>query len=92
MPRKHDKPEDIVMKLRQIEVLNSQGMVIAQAAREVGTTEQAYYRWRKQYGGMSRNQLKRLEELEQENSRLCRPVSDLTLDKMILTEAARGNF
>ena len=92
MPRRHDKPEDIVMKIRQIEVLNSQGMVIVQAAREVGTTEQTYYRWRKQYGGMSRNQLKRLKELEQENSRLRRAVSDLTLDKMILTEAARGNF
>ena len=86
MPRKHDKPEDIVMKLRQIEVLNSQGMVIDQAAREVSTTDQTYYRWRKQYGGMSRNQLKRLKELEQENSRFRRAVSDLTLDKMILTE------
>ena len=92
MARKQDKPEEIVMKLRQIEVLNSQGMSIAQAAREVGTTEQTYYRWRKQYGGMSRNQLKRLKELEKENSRLRRAVSDLTLDKMILTEAARGNF
>jgi|TARA_B100000959_G_C14987561_1_gene626329 transposase-like protein len=57
MPRKHDKPEDIVMKLRQIKVLNSQGMVIAQAAREVGTTEQTYYRWRKHYGGMGTGQL-----------------------------------
>ena len=80
------------MKLRQIEVLNSQGMVIAQAAREVGMTEQTDYRWRKQYGGMSRNQLKRLKELEQANSWLRRALSDLTLDKMILTEAARGNF
>ena len=80
------------MKLRQIEVLNSQGLTIAQAARQVGTTEQTYYRWRKQYGGMSRNQLKRLKELEQENSRLRRAVSDLTLDKMILAEATRGNF
>ena len=62
--------------------------MIAQAAHQVGTTEQTYYRWRKQYGGMSRNQLKRLKELEQER----RVVSDLTLDKMILTEAARGNF
>jgi len=92
MPRKQDKPEEIVMKLRQIEVLNGQGMAIAQAVREVGTTEQTYYRWRKQYGGMNRNQLKRLEELEKENGRLRRAVSDLTLDKMILTEAARGNF
>ena len=92
MARKQDKPEEIVMKLRQIEVLNSQGMSIAQAAREVGTTEQTYYRWRKQYGGMSRNQLKQLKDLEKENSRLRRAVSDLTLDKMILTEAAGGNF
>ena len=92
MARKQDKPEEIVMKLRQIEVLNSQGMSIAQAARELGTTEQTYYRWRKQYGGMSRNQLKQLKELEKENSRLRRAVSDLTLDKRILTEAARGNF
>jgi len=64
MPRKHDKPEDIVMKLRQVEVLNSQGIVIAQAAREIGATEQTYYQWRKQYGGMSRNKLKHLKELE----------------------------
>ena len=92
MPRKQDKPEEIVMKLRQIEVLNGQGIPIAQAVREVGTTEQTYYRWRKQYGGMNRNQLKRLKELEKENSRLRRAVSDLTLDKMILPEAARGNF
>ena len=92
MPRKPDKPEEIIMKMRQIEVLNGQGMPIAQAAREVGTTEQTYYRWRKQYGGMNRNQLKRLKELEKENTRLRRAVSDLTLDKMILTEAARGNF
>ncbi len=92
MPRKQDKPEEIVMKLRQIEVLNGQGMPITQAVREVGTTEQTYYRWRKQYGGMNRNQLKRLKELEKENGRLRRAVSDLTLDKMILTEAARGNF
>ena len=92
MPRKQDKPEEIVMKLRQIEVLNGQGIPIAQAVREVGTTEQTYYRWRKQYGSMNRNQLKRLKELEKENGRLRRAVSDLTLDKMILTEAARGNF
>ena len=92
MPRKQDKPEEIIMKMRQIEVLNGQGMPIAQAAREVGTTEQTYDRWRKQYGGMNRNQLKRLKELEKENTRLRRAVSDLTLDKMILTEAARGNF
>ena len=82
----------IVSKLRQVEVLQGQGMPIAQAARQIGVTEQTYYRWRKQYGGMSRGQLKRLKELETENQRLRRAVSDLTLDKMILTEASRGNF
>ncbi len=92
MAGKREKPEDIVSKLRQIEVLQGQGMTIADAARQLGTTEQSYYRWRKQYGGMSRNQLKRLKELEKENQRLRRAVSDLTLDKLILTEAARGNF
>ena len=92
MAGKRDKPEEIVSKLRQVEVLQGQGMPIAQAARQIGVTEQTYYRWRKQYGGMSRGQLKRLKELETENQRLRRAVSDLTLDKMILTEASRGNF
>ena len=92
MAGKRDKPEEIVSKLRQVEVLQGQGMPIAQAARQICVTEQTYYRWRKQYGGMSRGQLKRLKELETENQRLRRAVSDLTLDKMILTEAARGNF
>ena len=89
---RRDKPEEIVSKLRQVEVLQGQGMTIAEAVREVGTTQQSFYRWRKQYGGMSRNQLKRLKELEKENQRLRRAVSDLTLDKLILTEAAKGNF
>ncbi len=89
---RRDKPEEIVSKLRQIEVLQGQGMTIADAVREVGTTQQTFYRWRKQYGGMSRNQLKRLKELEKENQHLRRAVSDLTLDKLILSEAARGNF
>lgn len=86
------KPEEIVLKLRQIEVLQGQGKPIADAARQIGVTVQTYYRWRKQYGGMSRDQLRRLKELETENQRLRRVVSDLTLDKLILTEAARGNF
>ncbi len=90
MAGKRDKPEEIVLKLRQIEVLQGQGMGIAEAVRQIGVTQQTYYRWRKQYGGMSRDQLKRLKELETENIRLRRAVSDLTLDKMILTEAARG--
>ena len=92
MAGRRDKPEDIVSKLRQVEVLQGQGMTIADAVRQIGMTEQTYYRWRKQYGGMNRDQLKRLKELEQENQRLRRAVSDLTLDKLILAEAARGNF
>ncbi len=92
MAGKRDKPEDVVLKLRQVEVLQGQGMAIADAVRQIGVTVPTYYRWRKQYGGMSRDQLKRLKELETENQRLRRAVSDLTLDKMILTEAARGNF
>jgi transposase-like protein len=92
MAGKREKPEDIISKLRQIEVLQGQGMTIVDAARQIGIAEQTFYRWRKQYGGMSRGQLKRLKELEKENQRLRRAVSDLTLDKLILTEAARGNF
>ncbi|SMY09738.1 Transposase [Flavimaricola marinus] len=92
MAGKRDKPEEIVLKLRQVEVLQGQGKSIADAVRQIGVTQQTYYRWRKEFGGMSRDQLKRLKELETENTRLRRAVSDLTLDKMILTEAARGNF
>jgi putative transposase len=92
MAGKREKAEDIVSKLRQVEVLQGQGMTVIDAVRQIGTTQQTFYRWRKQYGGMSRNQLKRLKELEKENQRLRRAVSDLTLDKMILSEAARGNF
>jgi putative transposase len=92
MAGKREKPEDIVLKLRQVEVLQGQGKSAQEAARQIGVTVQTYYRWRKEYGGMSRDQLKRLKELEKENQRLRRAVSDLTLDKMILTEAARGNF
>ena len=92
MVGRRDKPEVIVSKLRQVEVLEGQGMTIADAVRQIGMTEQTYYRWRKQYGGMSRDQLKRLKAVEQENQRLRRAVSDLTLDKQILAEAARGNF
>jgi putative transposase len=92
MAGKREKSEDIVSKLRQVEVLQGQGMSIADAARQISVTQQTYYRWRKQYGGMSRDQLRRLKELETENQRLRRAVSDLTLDKLILAEAARGNF
>ncbi len=92
MAGRRPKPEEIVSKLRQVEVLQGQGMSIADAVRQIGVTQQTYYRWRKHYGGMGREQLKRLKELEKENQRLRRAVSDLTLDKLILTEAARGNY
>ena len=92
MAEKREKPEEIVLKLRQVEVLQGQGMTVSEAVRQIGVTQQTFYRWRKLYGGMGRSQLKRLKELEKENQRLRRAVSDLTLDKLILTEAARGNF
>ena len=92
MAGKRDKPEEIVLKLRQVEVLQGQGRSIADAVRQIGVTQNTYYRWGKEYGGMNRDQLKRLKALEAENQRLRRAVSDLTLDKMILAEAARGNF
>lgn len=90
MAGKREKPEDIVLKLRQVEVLQGQGKSVQEAVRQIGVTVQTYYRWRKEYGGMNRDQLKRLKVLETENQRLRRAVSDLTLDKMILTEAALG--
>ena len=92
MPRKHHKPEEIVAKLRQVDVLVSQGQNIADAIRQIGVSEVTYYRWRQEDGGLKTDQVKRLKELEQENNRLRRAVSDLTLDKLILTEAAKGNF
>jgi len=92
MAGKREKAEDIVLKLRQVEVLQGQGKSVSEAVRQIGVTQQTYYRWRREYGGMNRDQLKRLKELEKENGRLRRAVSDLTLDKMILTEAALGNF
>ena len=92
MPKKRYTPEEIVAKLRQVDVLVSQGQNIADAIRQIGGSEVTYYRWRQEYGGLKTEQVKRLKELEQENSRLRRAVSDLTLDKLILQEAARGNF
>ncbi len=92
MARKIYKPEEVVAKLRQVDVLHSQGMSMVDAIRRIGVSEVSYYRWRKEYGGMKTDQLKRLKELEKENQRLRRAVSDLTLDKMILAEAARGNL
>ena len=92
MPRKHHKPEEIVAKLRQVDVLASQGKSVADSIRAIGVTEVTYYRWRQEYGGLRSDQVKRMKDLEAENTRLRRAVSDLTLDKMILAEAARGNF
>jgi putative transposase len=92
MPRKHHKPEEIVAKLRQVDVLVSQGQNIADAIRQIGVSEVTYYRWRQEFGGLKTEQVKRLKELETENSRLRKAVSDLTLDKLILQEAARGNY
>ena len=92
MGTKRHKPEEMVMKLRQVEVLVGQGMVRVDAIREVRITEQTYCRWRKQYGGMGTDQLKELKRLQKENERLRKAVSDLTLDKQILAEAARGNI
>jgi transposase-like protein len=92
MPRKRQKPEEIVAKLRQVDVLVSQGQSVADAVRQIGVTEVTYYRWRQEFGGLKSDQVKRLKELETENARLRRAISDLTLDKLILQEAARGNF
>ena len=92
MAIKRAKPEEIVTKLRQVEVLVGQGMKRIDAIREIGVVEQTYYRWRKHYGGMGRDQVKELKPLQKENERLRRAVSDLTLDKLILSEASRGNF
>ena len=91
MARKRYKPEEIVAKLRQVDVLSSQGMPVADAIRQIGVSEVTYYRWRQEYGGLKSSQVKRLKELETENARLRKAVSDLTLDKLILQEAARGN-
>ncbi|MBB3453131.1 transposase-like protein [Rhizobium sp. BK313] len=92
IPRKRHNAEEIVTKLRQVDVLSGQGKSVAEAVQSIGVTEVTYYRWRSEYGGLKGDQVKRLKELETENSRLRRAVSDLTLDKMILAEAARGNF
>ena len=92
MARKRHTAEEIVAKLRQVDVLTSQGRPVAEAVRSIGVTEVTYYRWRQEYGGLKGDQVKRLKELEAENTRLRRAISDLTLDKTILAEAARGNY
>ena len=91
MPRKRHTPEEIVAKLRQVDVLAAQGRAVADAVRSIGVTEVTYYRWRREFGGLKADQVKRLKELEAENARLRKAVADLTLDKQILAEAARGN-
>jgi transposase len=92
MPSKRHKPEEIVTKLRQVDVLVAQGKTVTDAIRVIGVTYVTYSRWKQEYGGLKTDQVKRLKELEQENARLRRAVSDLTLDKLILTEAAKGNY
>jgi transposase-like protein len=92
MARKRHTAEEIVAKLRQVAVLTGQGRPVSEAIRAIGVTEVTYYRWRNEYGGLKGDQVKRLKALETENARLRRAVSDLTLDKLILQEAARGNF
>lgn len=92
MARKRYTPEQIIRHLRQAEVLSSQGRSVPEICREIGVTENTYYRWRKEYGGMGLDQAKKLKELERENSRLKRAVADLTLDNLILKEASKGNF
>lgn len=92
MARKRHTAEEIVAKLRQVDVLMAQGKPVSDAVRAIAVTEVTYYRWRNEYGGLKGDQVKRLKELEAENGRLRRAISDLTLDKLILQEAARGNF
>jgi len=91
MAKKKHCVEQIIHKLREAEVLLSQGKPVAEVCRSLGITEQTYYRWRKEYGGLRMEQARRLKQIEQENARLRRAVADLTLDKQILLEAARGN-
>ena len=92
MGQKHHKPEQIIAKLRQVEVLMGQGKAVAEAVRAIGVTETTYYRWRAEYGGLKLDQVRRLKLLEQENTRLRKAVADLTLEKLVLKEAASGNF
>ena len=92
MPKKTYRPEEIIAKLRQAEVLLGQGKKMREVVKALGIHEVTYYRWRKEYGGLSISQAKRLEELERENAHLRRAVSDLDLDKVILQEAVRGNL
>ena len=91
MPRKRYTPEQIISKLHEAEVLLSQGQTVAHVSTQLGVTEQTYYRWRKEYGGMRTSQVRKLKELEKENARLKKLVADLSLDNAILKEAISGN-
>ncbi len=92
MPRKRHSPEQILRKLREVEVALAKDETVASAVKQIEVTEQTYYRWRNEYGGLSIDQARKLKQLELENARLKRAVADLTLDKLILKEAAEGNF
>ena len=92
MARQRHTAEDIINKLREAEVGLARGMAVPEVCRKLSVTEQTYYRWRKEYGGLTRDQAKRLRELEQENARLKKLVADVSLDNAILKEAAQGNF
>src|SRR3954466_2053991 len=92
MSRNRHTPEESVAKLRQVDVLVAQGTPVADAIRTIRVTEVTYYRWRQEYGGLKSDQVKRMKALETENQRLRKAIADLTLDKLILQEAARGNF
>jgi transposase-like protein len=92
MPRKGHSPEQVLNKLRQVEVAVAGGKSVGRAVREIGVTDHTYYRWRREYGGLNLDQARRLKKLEQENARLKRTIADLALDKQILKEAAEGNF
>jgi putative transposase len=92
MSQKRYRPEEIIAKLREAEVLLGQGQKVPEVVKALGISEVSYYRWRKEYGGLNASQAKRLKDLERENARLRQAVSDLTLDKLILQEAARGNY
>ena len=92
MPRKRFSAEEIVNKLREADVLISQGQTIAQACKQIEITDQTYYRWRREYGGLKTDQAKRLKELQRENGRLKQLVAELSLDKAMLQEVSRGNY
>ena len=92
MSRKRYSPEKIIGMLREAEVLLAQGMTVGEISRQLSISEQTYYRWRKQYGGLKISQVKRLKDIERENTRLKKAVADLTLDKVILKEALEGNY